>query len=137
MHLFGDSSGALIHRTEEVPEPAAFAALRYHAESDFVADQDYGFGSCAREPHESLELLQNLALVFTEHPRRDPEGEGVKENNGPSFCSLEYGVQASAFDLQEPPIEMAPLPMILDTPCEIRVVGMSDGGRDVENVPAA
>jgi hypothetical protein len=131
MYLFGGSGGALVHQTEQVPESSTFATLWYHAESDLIADQDQRFASRARALCESLELLQNPALVFIEHPRRDPEGEGVEENNVPSFCGFKDGIQATVSELQEPPIAMAPLTVILDTLREIRVVGMREGSRDV------
>lgn len=137
MHLFGGSSGALVHQTEEVPESSTFGTLGYHAESDLVADQDHGFGSRARMPHETLELVQNPALVFIEHPRRDPKGEGVEENNGPPVCGFEDRIQAPASELQEPPIVMAPLAVGFDASREIRVVGTSNGGSDIEDVPTA
>ena len=137
MYLFGGSGRALVHQSEKVPEPPTFGALRYHAESDLIANQDHGFGSHARASHETLELFQDPALIFIEYPRRDPKGEGVEENDGPSVCGFENRIQASASDLQEPPVAMAPLAVGLEAPREIRVVGGRDGGRDVEDVPAA
>ena len=72
MYLLGGSGGSLVYQTEKVPELSTFATLGYYAESDLVANHDYGFGSGARTFQESLELLQNLTLASTEHPRRDP-----------------------------------------------------------------
>jgi hypothetical protein len=88
MYFLGGSGGSLVYQTEEVPELSTFATLGYYAESDLVANHDYGFGSGTRTIQESLELLQNLTLASAEHPRRDPQGEGVEENNRPSVCGF-------------------------------------------------
>ncbi len=109
MDLPGGCSGALVHKAEKVPETPSLRALRHHPEADLVADQDNGFREPARSSDEPPELLQRPILITSEHPGRDPEGEGIEQHRAVPARSIEDWSQASTGEFQQIPTGAAPL----------------------------